>query len=239
VSSQADRGVSQHLLDDARMHALAQEQRRARMPEVVEPDRRESRFLEQGLEGAVDDVPGVQRRASHRGEHEPFVLVELAGLRHLVRLPRTVAPHGCQGRGAQPGTVRCPLAVLGLRTRVPSRRASSGADGRPVAAWAQFHPGPRPSTSAPGARRALSPWRRPRCTAPGSDTHVSPLGTCESPRVRGRQPPRPPAGDVHGLRHIAGHDSRRRIKPAWSPGSYGRAQGGSRRCRIATDRDEA
>ncbi len=46
------------------------EEREARMPEVVEPDRREYRLFEEWLEGAVDDIPSVERSTPVRGENE-------------------------------------------------------------------------------------------------------------------------------------------------------------------------
>ncbi len=41
------------------------------MPEIVEPDRREHRLFEEWIEGAVDDIPSVERSTLARGENEP------------------------------------------------------------------------------------------------------------------------------------------------------------------------
>ncbi len=49
LERKADRGVPQHLLDDTRMQALTQEQRRTGVSEVVEPDRWEPAFSSSGL----------------------------------------------------------------------------------------------------------------------------------------------------------------------------------------------
>ncbi len=46
------------------------EEREVRVPEVVEPDRREHRLFEEWITGAVDDIPSFERSILARGEYE-------------------------------------------------------------------------------------------------------------------------------------------------------------------------
>lgn len=58
------------------MHTPAEEQGRARVPEIVEPYLREPGFLEQRLEGTFHEVLGLDRRPDARSENQVLVLVE-------------------------------------------------------------------------------------------------------------------------------------------------------------------
>ena len=54
------------------------------MPKIVESDGvGETRLLEEGLEGAVEDVVAAQGRADSRGEDEAVILPELSELLSL------------------------------------------------------------------------------------------------------------------------------------------------------------
>jgi hypothetical protein len=55
--------VPEELLDELRVDPSAQEQRGARVPDVVETDVGQASLLEERLEGTLDQVLGVQGRS--------------------------------------------------------------------------------------------------------------------------------------------------------------------------------
>jgi hypothetical protein len=65
-------------LDEFRVDAARQEQRRAGVPEVVEPDVRKSGPLQKRREAALPEVRGVDRRSRGGGENEPLILVAVS-----------------------------------------------------------------------------------------------------------------------------------------------------------------
>jgi hypothetical protein len=54
VGGDGDVGVTEQLLDHHQVYALVQQERSARVPQVVEADRAQVRTLEQGFEVAAD-----------------------------------------------------------------------------------------------------------------------------------------------------------------------------------------
>ena len=61
-------GVLEHLRDDLGVDVPRQQQRRARVPQVVEADGRQAGLLEQRRKGPLPEVGGVHERAPLRGE---------------------------------------------------------------------------------------------------------------------------------------------------------------------------
>ena len=59
------------MLDEFGVHASAEKQREARVPEVVPANVGQPRSPEQGLEVAVDHVLRIERRPLGSGEDEP------------------------------------------------------------------------------------------------------------------------------------------------------------------------
>lgn len=61
--------VAEQRLDELRVDILHQEQGGAGMAQIVETDAREVRPPEQGFEGAIDDVLGIEGSSRPRSEH--------------------------------------------------------------------------------------------------------------------------------------------------------------------------
>ena len=68
------------------------------MPEVVEPDGRESGVLEERCEGPLPQVGRVHECPPLRGEEEPLVLVEIAEAFQLLQLAGEVSFEGFHSR---------------------------------------------------------------------------------------------------------------------------------------------
>jgi len=101
-------GVSQNLHDDARMDALRQEQRRARMAQIMEaPERQTS--VPYGLPEVARQVPGVHRRANGRGKDQPMVLPTRARQKPFLKLSSAMEPHSVYD---DLGQCYCPPALL-------------------------------------------------------------------------------------------------------------------------------
>jgi hypothetical protein len=90
--------------------ALREEQRRGRVAEVVEPDRREPGQLERFLERR-GLVAGIQRAAGRVAEDEPLVLPGFGGGPPGERLAVAVQP---QGRDRAPAQQDRPARPRGL-----------------------------------------------------------------------------------------------------------------------------
>lgn len=112
VERKGDAGVSQKGLDVLGMDAFGEEQRRAGVAQIVPADVGESGTSQQGLEGAVDDVLGVQGRALVGGEDKAVILPINPRLEPLLRLSLPVVLERIHG---PPGEVHGAAAgVLGL-----------------------------------------------------------------------------------------------------------------------------
>src|SRR5262249_59908686 len=83
--------VPQPLLNYLRMLALSQEEGGRSVPEIVEPDVRQSRPFEQRLERAPLHILGPERRAPARAEHE-VVILPIRGRLALFELSLAVVP---------------------------------------------------------------------------------------------------------------------------------------------------
>jgi hypothetical protein len=88
--------VSQHLRDYLGVHVLGEQERGARVPEVVEANLRQARLLEQGLEAAGGDVLAGERLAILRGEDETVLALQTA---HPIYLPYLVLAGPCSRGG--------------------------------------------------------------------------------------------------------------------------------------------
>lgn len=86
VERETDVGVPEYLLHDLGMNAAAQEQRGARVPQIVEADEWQAGTLEDRLEAAAVYVGRFERRADLRRENEILILVETTGLKLPLRL---------------------------------------------------------------------------------------------------------------------------------------------------------
>ena len=102
VKGDGYRGVSQHLRDDLGIDVSRQEQRRARVPEVVEADSREPGLPKEWHEGPFPEGGGVYEGAPLRGEDEPLILVEVADALHLLELTGEVIPESLYRRVREP-----------------------------------------------------------------------------------------------------------------------------------------
>jgi hypothetical protein len=91
-------GVSQHLGDDLGVDVPAQQQRRARVPKVVEPDGGKYGLLEEEREGPLPKIGRVHERAPLCSEDESLVLVKVAEALHLLPLAREVLLEGLHCR---------------------------------------------------------------------------------------------------------------------------------------------
>ena len=78
VKGDGDAGVPQHLGDHLRVHVLGEQERGARVPEVVEGYLRQACPLEQGLETARGNVAAVQRLPYFRREFEAVLAPQTA-----------------------------------------------------------------------------------------------------------------------------------------------------------------
>jgi hypothetical protein len=76
--------MSEKLLDELGMGALREQERGARVPEIVEADVQESRPLEKGLKRAVTEVRRVDEGPALRGEDKTAGLVERTRPFHLL-----------------------------------------------------------------------------------------------------------------------------------------------------------
>lgn len=72
--------MAERLHHDARIDALRQQERRARMPQIVKSDIGQVRGRQQRLELARH-IPRFERRPERAGEHQPAILAALAGQR--------------------------------------------------------------------------------------------------------------------------------------------------------------
>ncbi len=70
LEGESDGGVPGEGLKIADGLATLGEEREVRVPEVVEPDRREHRFFEEWIEATVDYILSVERSTLARGENE-------------------------------------------------------------------------------------------------------------------------------------------------------------------------
>ncbi len=84
-------GMAQHLGDHLRVHILGEQDRGARVPEVVEAYLGQPRPLEQRLEAVCGDVAAVQRLADLGGEYEAVLAPQIV---RLGLSPPTGAPGG-------------------------------------------------------------------------------------------------------------------------------------------------
>jgi hypothetical protein len=89
-------GVPREVLDELGVHAPAEKQREARVPEIMPANIRQPCSPEQGLEVAVDDVLRIERCPLGGGEDESRVLVGAARPKLLLELALAVALEGCQ-----------------------------------------------------------------------------------------------------------------------------------------------
>jgi hypothetical protein len=78
VERDGDAGVAQHLGDHLRVHVLGEQERGARVPEIVEAYLRQARPLEQGLEAMRGDVLAGERLAALGGEYETVLAPQTA-----------------------------------------------------------------------------------------------------------------------------------------------------------------
>ena len=97
VKGDRDRRVAEHLGDDLRMDAAAEEQRRGGVAKIVEADARQTRLGEHTLEGPPDSV-GIRRTACLVGEHEVEFGPPAGGREALRDLARSLATE-CDDRG--------------------------------------------------------------------------------------------------------------------------------------------
>ncbi len=70
VKGELDACVSEQMLHQLWVYAMAKQQGSACVPKIVPPDRGEVSTIQQWLEVPVDDVLGVERCALRGGEHE-------------------------------------------------------------------------------------------------------------------------------------------------------------------------
>lgn len=91
VERHRDAGIAESFLDDPGMHPLCQEQRRARMPQVVEAQVRQAGFAGQRLELRHQHID-VQRLRLLPGEDESRIDPQLPQPETLRVLLRTVSP---------------------------------------------------------------------------------------------------------------------------------------------------
>jgi hypothetical protein len=70
--------LAQHLGDHLWVHVLREQERGARVPEVVKPYLRQPSPLEQGLEAMRGNVAAVQRLPSFRREYETVLAPQTA-----------------------------------------------------------------------------------------------------------------------------------------------------------------
>jgi hypothetical protein len=119
--------MPQHLGDHLWVHVLGEQERGARVPEVVEAYLRQACPLEQGLEAAGSDVLAGERRAALRGEDETILAPQTARLVYLLQLTLQVASEGFQGSLRESHGA---AAALGLR-RGKDRAALRGGKGAP------------------------------------------------------------------------------------------------------------
>jgi hypothetical protein len=68
------------------MDASAKEQRSARVPQIVEADRRQVGALQERRERPLAEVRGVDERPNFRGKHEALILLQVAQALHLLHL---------------------------------------------------------------------------------------------------------------------------------------------------------
>jgi hypothetical protein len=121
VESELYAGVPRQVLNELGMHAPAEKQSEARVPEVVPANFGQPCAPEQRLEVAVDNVLRIERCPFGGGEDEPRVLVRAAGPELLLEL----ALEGCQRpkvatvRGTQcsEGALRGPMRKLAIDER--------------------------------------------------------------------------------------------------------------------------
>jgi hypothetical protein len=137
VKGDGYRGVSQHLGDDLGIDVSRQEQRSARVPEVVEADGRKPGLPKERHEGPFPEVGGVYEGASLRGEDEPLILVEVADALHLLELTGEVIPESLYCRVREP---HCSAASLDLGlTKVQAALATGQGSLHPKEAFSQVY----------------------------------------------------------------------------------------------------
>jgi hypothetical protein len=112
VHHEAGRCMTEPLGDDARMESGFEQQRRGRVPEVVESDSWQSRANEQRVVSSPEHVPRVDRRPDLGGEHEPAILPSGPAVSRSAACATR-----CRRRAdiaeTPSGIVRRPLAVFG------------------------------------------------------------------------------------------------------------------------------
>src|SRR5215217_3963913 len=89
--------MPKHLRDDLRVHVAGEQQRGARVAEVVEADRRQPRSLQERLELHVRNGAPVERLARLGGEHEAVLAPQGAHLVYLRKLALQMASEGFYG----------------------------------------------------------------------------------------------------------------------------------------------
>ncbi len=90
-------GVSGEGLEVAYRLAALCEQGEARVPEIVEADRGESRAREKWLKVTVHDILGIEGTTGHIAENEAVILPQRASGEPFLSLPRAVASEGFHG----------------------------------------------------------------------------------------------------------------------------------------------
>ena len=106
-----DRRVAEERLDLLRVCALRDEERRAGVPQIVEPLAREAGLFQDGAKLRVGPRSGVGRPQS-RGEDEALLLPLRPGGKKVLDLP---LPVGLQGRDDDARRGEVAAALLGLR----------------------------------------------------------------------------------------------------------------------------
>jgi hypothetical protein len=79
-------GVAQELLDVFGVDVSEQKQRRARVPEIMKANHRETSALQQRCEGTLSQVSWVYRSSYLGGKDESLVLVEVAKALYVLKL---------------------------------------------------------------------------------------------------------------------------------------------------------
>ena len=86
-----DRAVPEHLLNDLRVDAAGQQERRRRVPQIVNPKIRNAGSRYCSMEAFVD-IAALERAPDLRGEHQVVLLPDLAGPEPLLCLDASLVP---------------------------------------------------------------------------------------------------------------------------------------------------